>query len=245
MSDMKIPGGTPNSSYINDTGDVQFKSDVKLSGKQEDVSDIPEKKADVKDRGFVPDSASPNVDMNALKGMMCASYSPGAMLAALCIKDAAQQYEQNVGEVFKRSQAIQKDIMKQADNIERGALKQMIFQIAGAVASASASIAAGVKVGKLNAGADNLTVKQAMTNAEMTMQIGKSADQTLNAIGSYLNAREQADNKRLDAAIEQSRTAMEAIKNSMQAQRDLMSKSIEFMSSMQASMNQSMAKILG
>lgn len=243
MSQVNLNASTSSAGFVDETvaADATKKSSLiqsndlipeNLQGKGNDVS-----------RGFVPDPPrNANVDPAALQGLMVATLSPGALLAALCVKDAAQQNELNTKELMENAKAVQKDMIQQADNIKSGALKQMIFSIVGSVASAAGS-AAGAYVTSKAPGGDALTRANAKAGAISTA--GGSLGSTLNAIGTYLNAREQADNKKLDAAIEQRHTMMEALKTSMQAQRDLISKSLEFMSSMQANMNQTMSRIMG
>lgn len=56
---------------------------------------------------------------------------------------------------------------------------------------------------------------------------------------------QSAEAKRLEAQQEQIRTMMEQTKQTNEALKDLVSKSLDFMSSMQANMNQTRTKILG
>ena len=53
------------------------------------------------------------------------------------------------------------------------------------------------------------------------------------------------DQSRAEAQQEQIRTMMEQTKQTNEALKDLVSKSLDFMSSMQANMNQTRTKILG
>ena len=201
-------------------------------------------KEKVGDRGFTPDAPGGNVDMSALRGMFVATLSPGAVLAALCVKEAAKQNEQNTTELFKRSEAVQKTMMDQAKKIEDAAFDKMCLAIAGAVASAAMSIGGSVVAAKgVGMQGDQLAANRAKTEA--IQGSGQSISGIFNAIGGFVESKAQAEVKRMDAKIEQNRTVMEALKNSMQAQRDLMSKSLEFMSSMQANMNQTMGRIMG
>lgn len=243
MSGVNFP--TTNAStgnYIEGAGDAG--SPRKAGGLPQDpvVPDAPEGKGDVSDRGFMPDAAGANVDMTALSGMMVATLSPGALLAALCVKEAAKQNEQNTTELLKRNESVQKDIMLQAKKIEDAAYDKMALAITGAVVSATASIAAA-KITVSGGSGDALTVAKA--KGEATSQFGSSLGGIFNAIGGYVESKAQAENKRLDADIEQHRTIMEVLRNSMQAQRDLISKSLEFMNSMQSNINQTMSRIMG
>ena len=56
---------------------------------------------------------------------------------------------------------------------------------------------------------------------------------------------QSAEAKRLEAQQEQIRTMMEQTKQTNEALKDLVSKSLDFMSSMQANMNQTRTRILG
>ena len=247
MSDFNLPPVNHNyASAPTETGGTEGPSGPAGAPRNDPPADpaVPEAPGnrEMGNRGFVPDASKGNVDMADLKGLMVGTLSPGAMLAALCVKDAAQQNELNTKELMENATAVQKDIMNQAKKIEDGAYKQMCFAIAGAVASAVGSVASA-KVTVSGGAGDALIVSKAKGDAVGT--IGGSIGSSLNAIGQYLNSKEQAEVKKLDAAIEQRRTMMESVKTTMQAQRDLISKSIEFMSSMQANMNQTMSRILG
>ena len=196
-------------------------------------------KDDVKDRGFVPDTPKANTDMVPLRGMLCATLSPGAMMAALCIKEAAKMNEQNTADLMARNELIQQHMEKQAKEIEEAAMTKMILTIAGACMSilgSAASAAYSVKFGEGD-------VTKAVSNAIATT--GQSLGHITEAVGTYYESKAQATNKRLDASIEQHRTMMEAYRNSMTAQRDLINKSVDFMNSMQSNMNQTMARIMG
>ena len=234
-----VPVGNP---YMNGAEGVD--PGMKAGGPQQNptVPAEPGGKDDVSNRGFTPDAPSANVDMSALSGMMVATLSPGAMLAALCVQEAAKQNEQNTTELLKRNECVQKDIMKQADNIEDAALDKMALAITGALASAAMS-AAGTIVTVRGGTGDALTV--AKSKGDAITSSGNSLNSIFNAIGGYVESKAQAENKRLDADIEQHRTMMETLRNSMQAQRDLISKSLEFMNSMQSNMNQTMSRIMG
>ena len=196
-------------------------------------------KDDVKDRGFVPDAPKANTDMAPLRGMLCATLSPGAMMAALCIQEAAKMNEQNTADLMARNELVQQHMEEQAKKIEEAAMEKMILTIAGACMSIIGSVAgAGYSVGH---GDSNVTkaVSDAIANC------GASVGKCFEAGGGYVESMAQAANKRLDASIEQHRTMMEAYRNSMTAQRDLISKSLDFMNSMQSNMNQTMSRIMG
>ena len=204
------------------------------------LPEAPEKSGSPSDLGVMPDAPSGDMNVQALGGFV-ASLSPGAVLAALCVKEAAKQNEENVTELMKRSESVQENMRKQADNIESGAKMQMIMNIVGASASALGSIA-GTVVGVRGTG-DALKINQ--TKGQGISQVGSSIGSILSAVGTYLNAEQEAENKRLEAENSMNNTAMETIRTSMQAQRDLINQSIEFMNSMQASRNQTLNRILG
>ena len=243
MSEVHFPAGTTSvgGSYLNETAGIDFGR--KTPGLQKDI--MPEEASGrdgVSNRGFTPDACRTDADMSALRGLMVATLSPGAMLAALCVEEAAKQNEQSTAELLKRNDAIQADINSQADKIEKAAMQQMALAITGAVVSAGMSIA-GAVVTCRGGGGDALTIAKAKGDAIASS--GNSISGIFNAVGGYLESKAQAENKRLDADIEQHRTVIETLKNSMQAQRDLIAKSLEFMNSMQSSMNQTMSRIMG
>ncbi len=247
MSGVNFPTSptSTDSTYMNGTSEAGVptpnRKPVGTDGTQPTPPE-PKNNAGVADRGFVPDAPKANADMSALSGMMVATLSPGALLAALCVKEAAKQNEQNTTELLKRNEAVIADINKQAQKIEDAAYDKMALAITGAVVSATASIAGAVVTVRGGTG-DALTV--AKSKGEAISTSGNSISGILNAVGSYVESKAQAENKRLDADIEQQRTMMETIRNSMQAQRDLISKSLEFMNSMQSNMNQTMSRIMG
>ena len=230
------PSNTP---YVDGAGDVV--TPRKNDGVSPDtvMPEAPGGKDDVKDRGFVPDAPKANTDMAPLRGMLCATLSPGAMMAALCIKEAAKMNEQNTADLMARNELVQQHMEEQAKKIEEAALTKMVLTIAGACISIVGSAAsAGVS---LKYGDSNTTkaISDAIANC------GQNVGKCFEAGGGYVESMAQAENKRLDATIEQHRTMMEAYRNSMTAQRDLISKSLDFMNSMQSNMNQTMARIMG
>ncbi|MCR5814069.1 MAG: hypothetical protein K6G15_06220 [Desulfovibrio sp.] len=203
-------------------------------------SELGQNDPSVSNRGFVPDAPSGNVDMSSLSGFV-ASLSPGAMLAAVLVQDAAQQNQENVTELMKRSQSVQKSMIQQADNIKDAARDQLILTCFGAGVSMLGS-AIGTFVGVRGTGD---VFKANQMRGQCISQVTANAGSILSSIGTYLNAKAQAENKILDSSIEQQHTTMEIIKNSMQQQRDLISKSIEFINTMQASRNQTLSRIMG
>jgi len=231
LQEMANAGNIDGSKNIQNLLDIDNIPDVK---KPKDSPDV-----------FLPDKAKTNTDMKTLNDWLVATPTPGALLAAICVKDAAQQYEQNQKLVFENSQSVQKNILEQAQDIKNGALKQFIFSVAGSAVSAVGCAVSTYKTAKLDTGLDQNTFTKQKAMGDTWATAGKIGEQTLNSIGTYLNAREQADVKKLDAAIEQHRTTMEYLKSSSQAANDLMRKSIEFMDAMQSNANQTRTKILG
>lgn len=244
MSDINFPAvnAPSGNGYVDGVGGAGVPRRSGSAQSSPSVPDAPETKGGDISRGFVPDAPRGNVDMSALSGMMVATLSPGAMLAALCVTEAAKQNEQNTTELLKRNEAVIADINKQAEKIKDAAYDKMALAITGAVVSATASIA-GARTTIKGGSGDALTVAKAKGDA--ISQFGGSLSGIFNAIGGYVESKAQAENKRLDADIEQHRTIMETLRNSMQAQRDLIGKSLEFMNSMQSNMNQTMSRIMG
>ena len=245
MSEVNFNVSNPpsNNSYVDGAGDVGASRKPSGANLESVLPESPGGKDDVKDRGFVPDAPKANTDMAPLRGMLCASLSPGAMMAALCIKEAAKMNEQYTNDLLTRNDAVQKNMQEQAKKIEDAAFDKMILGICGAVVSAGCSIAAARITFK--GGPDDIGFGKAKAIGDATAQTGASIDKIFQGIGGYVEAKAQAENKRLDAGIEQHRTIMEAVRNSMSAQRDLINKSLDFMNSMQANMNQSMTRIMG
>lgn len=238
MSGIDGLGQKQTPSYIEQSGNDSVNNLGKMNY---DAPNLPEEPNDKKDvRRFAPDAPKNNVDMSALQGMV-ASMSPGAMIAALLVQEAAEQNQQNVEELMTRGTAVQEKMLKQAEHIEDGAYKQMCFAITGAVVSAAGSVV-GTAVGVRGTG-DALKVNQ--MKGQAISQIGGNLGSILNTLGTYYNTLEQAKIKKLDASIEMDHTAMELLKSSMQAQRDLIHQSIEFINTMQASRNQALNRILG
>ncbi|MBQ9536462.1 MAG: hypothetical protein IJU79_01580 [Desulfovibrionaceae bacterium] len=191
-----------------------------------------------------PDQPPANVNMQSLQNWIVATPSPGCALAAIMVKEAAQQNEQNQQGIMQQTEAVQKNIMEQADNIHSAAVKQLVGTLVGVAANSICATISSFQTLKVDANVSQNAFQQAMVKPNAVAQGGRLADQTFNALGNYLSARDQADNKRLDAAIEGHRSIQESLRNSQQMQRDLMSKSLDFINSMQANTNQTRAKIL-
>ncbi|MBQ7738713.1 MAG: hypothetical protein IJT59_03560 [Desulfovibrionaceae bacterium] len=244
MSNLTINPGTSRS--VEDLSDLTFQQ-IKQTAANRSANDVqlPDEKISFYQKNPARPDVPPseNVDFSSLPKMV-GTLSPGAAFAALCIKEALAQNEQNQKQLLAQGEAVAKEMNDQADNISRGALKQMLASIAAGVFTAVGSAVASVKTLKLDANVSTNEFTQLMVPANNWQTAGKSLAEGSNSIGAYLNAREQADNKRLDAQIEWQRTAMENLKTSMQAQRDLVNKAIDFMNSMQANMNQTRTKIL-
>lgn len=213
---------------------------------QTTVDSLPKGSKDKNSNYLAPDlPTNDNVTTKSLSDFIVATPSPGAAFAVLCIKDSSQQIEQNQKRLLDQADAISKEMNEQADNIKSAALKQMIFSIASATVSAVCGAVSGIKTLKIDSGLEGAALNIAMVAPNSWNIAGKSLSETSNAIGGYLSARDQADNKRIDGQIEQQRAIMEGIRNTMSVQRDLINKSLDFMNSMQSNMNQTRAKILG
>ncbi len=240
MSQINLHANAPsNNTYVDGAGDAGAPKKPGDIRQDPVMPEAPGGKGNVNDRGFVPDAPKANTDMTPLRGMLCATLSPGAMMAALCIKEAAKMNEQNTADLMARNALVQQHMEEQAKKIEEAAMEKMILTIAGACMSMIGSVA-GAKY-SLSNGDSNTTkaVSDAIANC------GASVGRTFEAGGAYAESMAQAANKRLDASIEQHRTMMEAYRNSMTAQRDLINKSLDFMNSMQSNMNQTMSRIMG
>ena len=89
-------------------------------------------------------------------------------------------------------------------------------------------------------------------DGQLTAAVAQSFNTMLSSVGSMFTAggefgqsMRSAEAKRLEAQQEQIRTMMEQTKQTNEALKDLVSKSLDFMNSMQANMNQTRTKILG
>ena len=180
--------------------------------------------------------------------------SPGAMFASIILQDAAEQRRTNRSIIQSQGMQIVDLMEQQADKIEQGAMQKFACAVAGAVVNMAAGAAsigvasAGVNIGenglnwKAGGGADSTLTGQM---AQAVSTIISSAGTIISAGGDYAQGLRSAEGKRLEAEQEQIRTMMEQTKQTNDALKELIAKSLDFMSSMQANMNQTRTKILG
>ena len=110
---------------------------------------------------------------------------------------------------------------------------------------------AAAGVGRSSSGGLDMRAGNA-ADGQLTAAVAQSFNTMLSSAGSMFTAggefgqsMQSAEAKRLEAQQEQIRTMMEQTKQTNEALKDLVSKSLDFMSSMQANMNQTRTKILG
>ena len=182
--------------------------------------------------------------------------SPAAMFASVILLDAAEQRRTNRSIIQAQGMQIAGLMMDQADKIEKGAMQKFACAVAGAVVHMAAG---GASIGVAAAG-----VGRSSTTGRLNFMAGKAADAQLTAAvaqsfstmisstgsvitsgGEFAEGLRNAEAKRLEAQQEQIRTMMEQTKQTNEALKDLISKSLDFMNSMQANMNQTRTKILG
>lgn len=211
--------------------------------------------AAVKDvRSQLPDLASPGGNSGDLSGWT-ALPSPGALFASVILKDAAEQRRTNRSII--QAQGLQiVDLMKQqADKIETGAIQKFACAVTGALvnmAAGAASVGVAIAgVGRSSSGGLDMLARKS-ADGQLTTAVAQSFSTMISAAGSMFTAGGEfgqslrsAEAKRLEAQQEQIRTMMEQTKQTNEALKDLVSKSLDFMNSMQANMNQTRTKILG
>lgn len=181
--------------------------------------------------------------------------SPAALFASVMVKDAAEQRVQNRETIRAQGEEIVGLMEEQADKIEKGAMQKFACAVAGAVVNMAAGAAsigiasAGVRTngeGKMSIGGKGPIDSQLTASVSQAVStMISSAGTIISAGGDYAQSIQQADTKRLEAKQEQIRTYQELTKQTNEALRDLISKSLDFMNSMQANMNQTRTKILG
>ena len=207
--------------------------------------------AAVKDvRSQLPDLASPGDNSGDLSGWV-ALPSPAAMFASVILKDAAEQRRTNRSIIQAQGLQIVDLMEQQADKIETGAIQKFACALTGAVVNMAAGGAslgvAAAGVGRSSSGGLDMRAGNA-ADGQLTAAVAQSFNTMLSSAGSMFTAgqsMQSAEAKRLEAQQEQIRTMMEQTKQTNEALKDLVSKSLDFMSSMQANMNQTRTKILG
>lgn len=204
----------------------------------------PDEEKKTGDNAQVPDPA-PNGGANVgdLKGL-CATLSPGAWLAILCVKEASQELEEGTKEILAKSEHIQTKLHEEASNIMKGAVAQLICTVAVSTASIAMSSVSAAKSWKLG-GLEGGQLAAAKATPDLLNNISGATNKIGDSVGGLVNSIYQAKNKDVEATIEQARAMEESIKNHMQAQKELASKCLEFYSAMQANMNTTRAKIMG
>ncbi|HIU18191.1 MAG TPA: hypothetical protein IAB01_07055 [Candidatus Avidesulfovibrio excrementigallinarum] len=182
--------------------------------------------------------------------------SPAALLASVITQDAAEQRRVNRSIIQAQGTQIANLMEEQADKIEKGAMQKFACAVAGAVVNMAAGAAsmglAASGVGR-NTETGKLDFKAgAKADAQLTAAVAQSLSTMISSTGTiitsggeYAEGLRNAEAKRLEAEQEQIRTMMEQTKQTNEALRDLVSKSLDFMSAMQANMNQTRTKILG
>ena len=211
--------------------------------------------AAVKDvQSQLPDLASPGDNSGDLSGWT-ALPSPAAMFASVILKDAAEQRRTNRSIIQAQGMQIVDLMEQQADKIETGAIQKFACAVTGAVVNMAAGMASiGVAAaggGRASNGRLDMCAGKT-ADGQLTAAVAQSFNTMLSSVGSMFTAggefgqsMRSAEAKRLEAQQEQIRTMMEQTKQTNEALKDLVSKSLDFMNSMQANMNQTRTKILG
>ena len=173
--------------------------------------------------------------------------SPGAMFASIILQDAAEQRRTNRSIIQSQGMQIVDLMEQQADKIEQGAMQKFACAVAGAVVNMAAGAASiGVASAGVNIGENGLNWKAGGgADSTLTGQMAQAVSTIISAGGDYAQGLRSAEGKRLEAEQEQIRTMMEQTKQTNDALKELIAKSLDFMSSMQANMNQTRTKILG
>lgn len=191
-----------------------------------------------------PEQSTAPVNPSSISSL-CSTLSPGAWIAILCVKEAAKENEDSTKALLTHNDNIQKTMQDQAKNMVKGAAIQMACTILASTASIVCSTVAGCKTLKADSGLRGMAKNQAMVAPNNWNATARFSEQVGTSVGGFINTMYQAENKKLDASVENSRTMMEGLRNHMQMQRDLSNKALDFYSSMQANMNQTHAKIFG
>lgn len=169
--------------------------------------------------------------------------SPAALIASLIVDQAAEQRVTNRSIIRSQGDMIAANMEQQADKIREGATQKFACAVAGAVVNMAAGAASiGIGAHGIKTGADaQITAAKAQGYSTMISSVGTM----ISAGGDYAQSLRSAEAKELEAQAEQIRTSMELTKQANEAMRDLVSKSLDFMNSMQANMNQTRTRILG
>lgn len=242
-----MPVNTINTSNLFATqslSDTSFLEQLQNQNKPGNAELPPEKLPGQKNPLLQPDSAG-EISPAALQNWAVAVPSPGAMLAALCVKDACQQNEENQKQLMSQAENVQKEYKAQADEIRKNAITQIVVGCVSAAISATLSGISAYKTSKVDSDLVGTNAEKALQGARNWATASKFTEQVINSGSTYANLNMQAETKKMDATIEQCKVMMEQLRTSQQAQRDLISKSLDFMNAMQSNINQTQAKILG
>lgn len=182
--------------------------------------------------------------------------SPGALFASVILQDAAEQRRTNRSIIQAQGLQIVDLMEQQADKIEQGAMQKFACAVAGAAVNMAAG-AASMGIAAAGVGRNTETGKldfQAggAADGQLTAAVSQSISTMISSVGTiissggdYAQGLRSAEAKRLEAEQEQIRTMMEQTRQTNDALKDLISKSLDFMNSIQANMNQTRTKILG
>lgn len=204
-------------------------------------------------REQMPELAPAGVNSGNLSGWL-ALPSPAALCAAVILKDAAEQRSVNRSIIQAQGMQIVDLMEQQADKIESGAMQKFACAVAGSAVNMAAGMTsfcvAGAGFRKAqSSGLDTAIAKAALDHSNSMAQsfssIVSSAGNMISAGGDYAQSLRSAEGKRLEARQEQIRTMMEQTRQTNDALKDLIARSLDFMSSMQANMNQTRTRILG
>ena len=208
----------------------------------------------------LPELAAPSSNIMPDPKQWVALPSPCALVVSLIITDAAEQRQANRELIFSQGMSMADLIDKQAEKIKLGATQKFACAITGAAVSMAGSAislgfaSAGVgrtDAGKLAFGSDAAATSKGINDqftssfSQSISGLGSSAGQMFTAGGEFAQGLRSAEEKHLEAQQERIRTSMEQTKQTNDAMRDLISKGLDFLSSMQANMNQTRTKILG
>lgn len=191
-----------------------------------------------------PNQATAPIQPECLKEIT-ASLSPGAWLAILCVKEAAKENEQSVKEVLSNVDVISKKLKDEASNIMKGAVAQLVCTVTMSAISMACTVTAGCKTLKADSSLQGIAANKAMVAPNNWTATAKASEQLGAGIGNFVNTLYQAENKEMEATVENARAAIENLRTHIQNQHDLMAKSLDFFNTMQANMNQTRARIMG
>lgn len=205
-------------------------------------------------RSQLPELAAPRDNSGDLSGWV-ALPSPAALFASAILKDAAEQRRVNRSIIQAQGRQIVDLMEQEADKIKTGAVQKFACAVTGAVVNMAAGATsigvAAAGVGRNASGRLEMNVGSA-ADGQLTAAAAQSFNSMISSLGSMFTAGGEfgqslrsAEAKRLEAEQEQIRTMMEQTRQTNDALKELVAKSLDFMSSMQANMNQTRTKILG